>query len=80
MGSAIWSLVIAIHTFLVLMGGGRRCRKWMLGKIRVSMSVLGLCVWLFVGFIGIVGIVLIEKIHPEKGPFCKSVVVIQLIN
>ena len=72
-GSAIWSFVIATHSFLVLVGG-RRCPKWMTGKSRRLTWVSCFCIWSLVIFVGIVGIVLIEKVQTEKGPFCKLLI------
>lgn len=68
--SAIWSFVIAVHTFFLL-AGGRRWRTWVAEK---SMSGKGrwiLCIgiWLFILFIGVIGLILIEKVT-HKGPFC----------
>jgi hypothetical protein len=70
-GSAIWSFVIAFHTFFLL-AGGRKWRTWVAEK---SMSGKGrwfLCIgiWLFIIFIGVIGLILIEPLNPEKGPFC----------
>jgi len=69
--SAIWSFVIALHTFLSL-AGSHKLRHWVAeksarGKLR---WIICLSIWLSVLFIGVVGIVLIEKIQPERGPFC----------
>jgi len=70
-GSAIWSFVIAMHTFLSLAGGHklrqRVAEKSACGKLR---WIICLSIWLSVLFIGVVGVVLIEKIEPERGPFC----------
>ena len=70
-GSAIWSFVIAVHTFFLL-AGGRKWRTWVAEKSTSGKSRWLLCfgIWLFVLFIGIIGPVAIEPLHPEKGPFC----------
>jgi G protein-coupled glucose receptor regulating Gpa2 len=69
--SAIWSFVIAAHTFFLL-AGGRGWRSWVAEKSMSGKFRWFLCVgiWLFVLFISTIGLWLIEKIHPERGPFC----------
>jgi hypothetical protein len=71
LGSAIWMLVIAIHTFL-LMACGRRCREWVTRKSGSGKArwVLVVCVWIWVVFNGIYGLLFIEPFHPELGPYC----------
>ena len=67
--SALWSLVIAVHTFLLL--GIPKWEKWA-KKISVSgygRWVLCFFIWLLVLFIGLIGFV-IEKRDSEDGPFC----------
>jgi hypothetical protein len=73
LGSAIWMLVIAIHTFL-LMACGQRCREWVTRKSESGKArwVLVVCVWIWVMFNGIYGLVFIEPFHPELGPYCNS--------
>ena len=70
--SAIWSFVIALHTFTLLAGG----HKWRIlggrerlqsGKARWAVC-LGL--WTFVFVIGAIGPVVIERLRPENGPYC----------
>ena len=70
-GSAIWSFVIAMHTFFLL-AGGRKWRTWVAERSTSGKSRWFLCIgiWLFILFIGIIGPVVIEPLHPEKGPFC----------
>src|SRR5436305_13594276 len=70
-GSAIWSFVIAVHTFFLL-AGGRRWKAWvaeksMAGKFRWFLC---LAIWFFIFFISTVGLWLIQQVHPDKGPFC----------
>lgn len=69
--SAIWSLVIAWHTFLTL-AGGHKLRHWVAEKSAGGALrwIICLSIWLSVLFIGVVGIALIEKVQPERGPFC----------
>jgi hypothetical protein len=69
--SAIWSFVIAMHTFFLL-AGGRGWRTWVADKSTSGKSRWLLCmgIWVFVLFIGIIGPIAIEPLHPEKGPFC----------
>jgi hypothetical protein len=69
--SAIWSFVIAGHTFFLL-AGGRQWRSWVAEKSSSGKArwILCFCIWFFVIFISSIGLVLIEKLHPEKGPFC----------
>jgi len=71
--SAIWSFIIAVHTFFLL-AGGRRYRAWVAEKSMSGNTRWFLCaaVWVFVIFIGVIGLILIQRIHPEKGPFCTS--------
>jgi hypothetical protein len=71
--SALWSFVIAVHTFFLLAGGHRR-QTWVARKSTSGKARWFLClgIWLFVLFIGIVGLILIEPLHPEKGPFCMN--------
>jgi len=70
-GSAIWSFVIAFHTFFLL-AGGRRWRAWVGEKSTSGKARWFLClgIWLFVLFIGAIGLIVIEPLHPDKGPFC----------
>lgn len=73
-GSAIWSFVIAVHTFFLL-AGGRRWRTWVGEK---SMSGKGrwvLCfgIWFFVLFISSIGLLAIAPIT-GNGPFCISLI------
>jgi len=69
--SAIWSFIIAVHTF-VLLAGGRRWRAWVAEKSTAGKGrwILCFCVWFVVLFIGTIGLMLIQKLYPWKGPFC----------
>ena len=69
-GSSVWSLVIAIHTVLLL-AGGQRTRIWATEKSTSGKGrwILALCIWLSIIFLGIIGPLAIEKIYPDKGPF-----------
>jgi hypothetical protein len=68
--SSIWSLVIALHTFLLL-AGGQRARAWAsekstMGKARWFFSA---GVWGGICFLGLIGPLVIEHVT-GKGPFC----------
>lgn len=71
LSSAIWSFIIAVHTFLVLTGGNNwgewATRKSLMGK---SRWIICAGVWGCVVFLGVIGIIAIDKIQPENGPFC----------
>ena len=70
-GSSLWSLVIAIHTVLLL-AGTQRTRAWAAeasttgkGRWIVVASVWGLVIG-----IGLCGPLIIEPLQPWNGPFC----------
>ena len=69
--SAIWSFVIALHTFTLLVGGpkigGWVSEKTASGKLRWVVCV---GIWAFVFLIGAIGPVVLENLHPENGPYC----------
>lgn len=69
--SSIWAFVIAFHTFFLL-AGGRNWRAWVAEKSTSGKArwILCLGIWFVVLFIGVIGLILIEKMYPEKGPFC----------
>ena len=69
-GSAVWTLIVAIHAFLL--AGRPKWRKWILEKsTRGKFRWVFCCfVWLAVILLGFVGIV-IQSIAPHNGPFCK---------
>jgi len=70
--SAWWTFIIAMHTFLVLVGG----RKWKAKAIEISVKgktrwfvVAGL--WTMFLFLSSIGMILIQRLHPDRGPFCR---------
>jgi len=70
--SSVWSLMIAIHTALLL-AGGQRTRAWAAEKSTSGKARWFLClgIWLFVFFLAIIGPIAIQPIYYEtKGPFC----------
>jgi hypothetical protein len=69
--SAIWSFVVALHTF-TLLAGGHKWRSWVAEKTATGKArwVLCLGLWTFVGFIGAIGPVVLERVYPDKGPYC----------
>jgi len=74
LSSAIWSFVIAVHTFLVLTGG-KDWGEWAARKSLQGKARWIICggVWFAVVFLGVIGIVAIERIStPVDGPFCMS--------
>jgi len=71
-GSSIWSLVIAIHTVLLL-AGGQNIRVWAAEKSTggKGRSMLGFCLWAMIVFIGLIGPLAVQPIYYDtKGPFC----------
>jgi hypothetical protein len=79
--SAIWSFIIAVHTF-VLLAGGRKWRAWVAENSTAGKGRWFLClgVWLVILFIGTIGLILIQKLYPYKGPFCNFPLNSQLIT
>jgi hypothetical protein len=69
--SAIWSFIIALHTF-TLLAGSPKWRGWAAEKTASGKSRWIVCagVWIFVFVIGAIGPVVLENLHPEKGPYC----------
>lgn len=69
--SSIWAAIIAFHTFFLL-AGGRNWRAWAAEKSTSGKARWILCfgVWFCVLFIGLIGLILIENLYPDKGPFC----------
>lgn len=69
--SAIWSFVIALHTF-TLLTGRRKWGSWVAEKTESGKARWAVCIaiWGFVFVIGTIGPVIVEKLHPEKGPYC----------
>src|SRR5437762_12150786 len=68
-GSALFSFVIAIHTYLFFTRGAR-LRTKTIAESGKRHWILCFLLWFIVAFLGFIGIVLIEKIYPEKGSFC----------
>ena len=71
LGSALWTLVVALSTFLTI-AGGPRCREWVTRKSTSGKGrwVLTLAIWGFILFIGLIGFIFIQPFHPERGPYC----------
>jgi hypothetical protein len=71
-GSALFSFVIAIHTYLFFARNGR-WRKWVQDYSSGGYGRWILCgfLWFMVAFLAFIGIVLIEKLNPDDGPFCE---------
>lgn len=69
--SACWTLVIAIHTFLQL-AGGPNIRGWVAEKSMKGKSRWVLCtgVWFNACFLSSFGMIALERLTPENGPFC----------
>jgi hypothetical protein len=68
-GSAIWTFVITVNTFLLL-AGGRNTRAWVIEKSNSGWGrwVVCIAVWMFVLLSGLFGF--IEPSRPDKGPYC----------
>jgi hypothetical protein len=71
LGSALWTLVVAVATFLSI-AGGPRVREWVGKKSSSGKGRWGLTfgIWLFILFIAANGLIFIQPFHPEKGPYC----------
>ena len=69
-GSAIWTFVITVHTFLFL-AGGPNMRAWVIEKSNSGWGRWAVCIaiWLFIIFSGLFGF-FIQPFEPEKGPYC----------
>jgi hypothetical protein len=72
LASAWWTFVIALHTFSVL-AGGTKWRAWATeistkGKTRWFLAA---ALWTGSIFLSMIGMTLIQRLHPELGPFCK---------
>lgn len=74
--SAIWSFIVALHTFTLLMGGSK-LRGWAAEKTAGGKLRWIICagVWTFVLFFGAIGPILIQNLHPEDGPYCISLII-----
>jgi len=68
-GSAIWTLVITVNTFLLLIGG-RNMRAWVIEKSSSGWErwVLSIAIWIFVLLSGLFGF--IKPVETDKGPYC----------
>lgn len=83
LGSAIWTLVVTVNTFLLL-AGGRNTRAWLIEKSNSGWGRWVFCVaiWMFIIFSGLFGF--IEPLDPNKGPYCMhsggSRLTFQMIN
>lgn len=68
-GSAIWTFVITVNTFLLL-AGGVSTRAWVIEKSNSGWERWALCIalWTFVFLSGLFG--LLKPSTPEKGPYC----------
>jgi hypothetical protein len=74
MGSATWTFVITVTTFLLL-AGGRNVRAWVIEKSNSGWErwVLSAVVWLFVLFCALYGIIFVDPYRgPDQGPYCES--------
>ena len=71
LGSAIWTFVITVNTFLLL-AGGRNIRAWVIEKSNSGWERWVLCfvLWLFILISGLFGF--IEPLDPAKGPYCMT--------
>jgi len=69
LGSAIWTFVITLNTFLLLVGG-RNMRAWLIEKSNSGWErwVVCIAVWTFIIFSALFGF--IEPLDPQKGPYC----------
>jgi G protein-coupled glucose receptor regulating Gpa2 len=78
--SAWWTLVITLHTFLVI-AGGPNIRGWVTTKSETGKArwVLVFVLWFGVFFLSTVGMFLIQNIDPQNGPFCIISSLIELI-
>jgi len=71
LASALWSLIISVHTFLSRMGvkGPGYWGKEFSAKGKESW-IVSFGVWFIAFFLGSIGLIVIEQRNPEKGPFC----------
>jgi hypothetical protein len=69
LGSAVWTFVITLNTFLLL-AGGRNTRAWLIEKSNSGWErwVFCIAIWIFILFSALFGF--IEPLDPEKGPYC----------
>jgi hypothetical protein len=71
-GSAIWTFVIATHTF-VLVVGKPKWREWVSQKSTSGKGrwIFSIAIWAFTLFCGLFGLIFIQPFHPEEGPYCR---------
>jgi hypothetical protein len=71
LGSCLWTLVVAITTFLSIVGP---YRDWVTEKSTSGKGrwILTGAIWAFVLFVGVFGLIFIQPLHPEKGPYCTN--------
>jgi hypothetical protein len=69
-GSAVWTFVITLNTFLLL-AGGRNTRAWLIEKSTSGWErwVFCIAIWIFILFSALFGF--IEPLSAAKGPYCK---------
>jgi hypothetical protein len=73
-GSALWTFIITVSTFLLL-AGGRNVRAWIIEKSNSGWERWALCVgvWIFILFCGLYGIIFVDPYRgPDQGPYCTS--------
>jgi hypothetical protein len=60
-----------MHTF-ALLAGSPAVRGWVSEKTASGKARWAVCagIWTFVVFIGAIGPVVLENLHPENGPYC----------
>jgi hypothetical protein len=70
-GSAIWTFVVALSTFLSI-AGSPGVRQWVVKKSNEGKGrwVLTFGIWAFILFIGVFGLIIVQPLYPEKGPYC----------
>jgi hypothetical protein len=71
LGSALWTFVVALSTFLSI-AGTSSVRQWVVEKSNSGKGrwILTFGIWAFLLFIGVFGLVIVQPLHPEKGPYC----------
>lgn len=68
--SAWWTLVITLHTFLII-AGGNKVRIWVIEKSKSGKLrwIFAITLWICAFFLSTVGLFLIQYVE-KKGPFC----------
>ena len=71
LGSAIWTFVITVNTFLLL-ACGRNTRAWVIEKSNSGWGrwVVCIAIWIFILCSGLFGFIFIEPFGTDKGPYC----------